>query len=121
MGSEQGRTIALATALLLVVLMARTRAMEWLSTAFSYVPFNWDFNPFDWGSATSKSGGTAGGTTLSGASSSSGFASSAANQPGPGGQGGVFQGQSGNTYSGSYASLTQAQKDDVNAYAKAHP
>lgn len=117
MGTEQGRTVALATALLLVVLMARTRAMEWLSTAFSYVPFNWDFNPFDWGSATSKSGGSSTGTTAAGAASSSGFASSAAYQPGPGGQGGVFQGKSGATYSGSYASLTQAQKADVNAFA----
>ena len=41
-------------------------------------------------------------------------------QPGPGGQGGTFAGASGNTYSGSYASLTPAQRDDVNAYAKAH-
>lgn len=42
-------------------------------------------------------------------------------QPGPGGSGASFTGASGNTYTGSYASLTPAQRDDVNNFAHAHP
>lgn len=40
----------------------------------------------------------------------------AAYQPGPGGLGGSFTGASGQTYNGSYASLTPAQRDDVNNF-----
>lgn len=41
----------------------------------------------------------------------------AAYQPGPGGLGGTFQGASGAQYHGSYASLTPAERDDVNNFA----
>jgi hypothetical protein len=59
---------------------------------------------------STTSGGGGGGTSFN-------PASSAAYLPGPGGLGGTFQGASGAQYSGSYASLTPAQRDDVNAYA----